>query len=220
MNAHKHIDEYYKQHEELFHKASLTTIFGDPASGKTFAIQRLLPRLLANRANSTLTIIDGKGCGEWEHYKNVIDGYEDLEAVRDFFKSLADSVRYQLQSGETENHLVIVDESLTIFDRFGRSRESFDLLEEINKHITYVVKRARPTGVRIVLMSQRATFESIPTHVLQNASIRIAFRLEDEEREHRALGWIAEPSPSNIDYEDLGLAVVKTEVTDRELVQF
>lgn len=213
------IDEYYNNNSKMFRDAGLITAFGRPGSGKTLAIQKFV-NTIVSRTGAEVTIIDGKGGIDWDIYKDVVSVHENLEEVRDVFKELAESVRYQLQSGVRENKLIVVDEAQELFDKHGATKTEFALKEEINKHLTYVSKRARSTGVRVILISQKATFDSIPSHLAANAGIRIAFRLDTKIQAEAALGDIEGISPLDIGYDERGLAVVASDFGSRELVQF
>lgn len=223
-------------------------IGGIPGSGKTAGCTSfLLPLALSDDVD--LTILDGKGGGDWEAYEPaadiVVSGDEDLEPIRDVLlgavQEMQDRVgtnRAKLGESNFWNvplevrraqgvpfKLIVIDECQGLFETAGRSKDEKEVMGEILRAVTSLVKRGRSAGVCVVLMTQKPTSEALPTAIRDNAGLRVAFRLTTSEGERAVLGMMPDddidvPRPTRIPDKRLGGAVMASDTGGLVEVRF
>lgn len=231
-----------------FGDSSGMVVGGIPGSGKTAGLTSfLLPMALSEHVE--LSIIDGKGGTDWSSYESVaanfIAGDEELEPIRDFLKEFHEEMITRVQTqksllGESnfwnvtaderlkaglKFKLLVIDECQGVFEKAGRSKEEKELLEEIFRYLSAVVKRGRSAGFFAVFITQKPTAEALPTAIRDNAGLRIAFRLQTTQAESAVLGVSAAdgldmPRATDIPADRKGGAVLGTDTGTYEQVRF
>jgi hypothetical protein len=231
-----------------FGDSSGMVVGGIPGSGKTAGLTSfLLPMALSEYVD--LSIIDGKGGTDWSSYESVastyISGDEELEPIRDFLKEFHSDMVKRVQTqkellGESnfwnvsaderlaaglKFKLLVIDECQGVFEKTGRSKEEKELLEEIFRYLSAIVKRGRSAGFFAVFITQKPTAEALPTAIRDNAGLRIAFRLQTTQAETAVLGVSASdgldiPRATEIPSDRKGGAVLGTDTGTYESVRF
>lgn len=231
-----------------FGDSSGMVVGGIPGSGKTAGLTSfLLPMALSDYVD--LAIIDGKGGTDWSSYEPVashyISGDEELEPIRDFLKDFHEEMVSRVQTqkerlGESnfwnvtaderlaaglKFKLLVIDECQGVFEKAGRSKEEKELLEEIFRYLSAIVKRGRSAGFFAVFITQKPTAEALPTAIRDNAGLRIAFRLQTTQAETAVLGVSAAdgldmPRATEIPSDRKGGAVLGTDTGTYEQVRF
>lgn len=231
-----------------FGDSSGMVVGGIPGSGKTAGLTSfLLPMALSEYVD--MSIIDGKGGTDWSSYESVastyISGDEELEPIRDFLKEfhaemvqrvqsqkelLGESNFWNVSADERLNaglkfKLLVIDECQGVFETAGRSKEEKELLGEIFRYLSAIVKRGRSAGFFAVFITQKPTAEALPTAIRDNAGLRIAFRLQTTQAETAVLGVSSSdgldmPKATEIPSERKGGAVLGTDTGEFESVRF
>lgn len=231
-----------------FGDSSGMVVGGLPGSGKTAGTTTfLLPLALSEYVN--LSIIDGKGGDDWTAYEGVsqrfIRGDEDLVVIRDFLKEHHDkmvervatnreklgesnfwnvSAEQRLKAG-LKFELLVIDECQGLFETQGQTKENKDLIAEITRYCSILVKRGRSAGFCVIYMTQRPTADSLPTGIRDNSGLRVAFRVSTSVAETAVLGTVPEdslntPRAMAIPMERKGGAVLANDKGELEAVRF
>lgn len=194
-----------------FGDVSGMVVGGIPGSGKTAGVTSfLLPLALSDDVE--LTIIDGKGGDDWSAYRpaaaQFISGDENLEAIRDAlndaYEDMQDRVATNKQKLGQSNFwnvdaatrrqagvpfkLIIIDECQGLFEQSGRDKDEKQLMGEILRSASGLVKRGRSAGVCVVFMTQKPTSDALPTAIRDNAALRLSFRLTTTQAAQAVLG--------------------------------
>lgn len=242
------INSFGEEQSITFGDSSGMVVGGIPGSGKTAGLTSfLLPMALSEYVD--LSIIDGKGGQDWTNYSDVahtfIAGDEELEPIRDFLADFHTQMLAQMQSmkklvGQSnfwnvsaeerlaaglKFQLLVIDECQGIFETAGRSKEEKELLGEIFRYLSAIVKRGRSAGFFAVFITQKPTAEALPTAIRDNAGLRIAFRLQTSQAETAVLGMSANdgiemPRAVEIPASRKGGAVIGTDSGGFEAVRF
>lgn len=242
------VNAFGKKMSITFGDSSGMVVGGVPGSGKTAGITSfLLPLALSEFVN--LSIIDGKGGSDWSAYEQVastyISGDDDLEPIRDFMKAhyemMVNRVKMQKQLLGQSNfwnvsakqrlaaglkfELLVIDECQGLFEGNGRTKEEKEMMAEILRYSSAMVKRGRSAGVFVIFITQKPTQDSLPTAIRDNSGLRLSFRLTTSSAEAAVLGAMPDtggvvPHATAIPAARKGGAVLGTESGDFEEVRF
>lgn len=242
------INSFGEERSITFGDSSGMVVGGIPGSGKTAGLTSfLLPMALSEYVD--LSIIDGKGGADWTNYSDVaqtfISGDDDLVPIRDFLRDfyeemvsrvatmkdlIGNSNFWNISAAERlaaglRFKLLVIDECQGVFETAGRSKEEKELLGEIFRYLSAIVKRGRSAGFFAVFITQKPTAEALPTAIRDNAGLRIAFRLQTSQAENAVLGVSASdgiemPRAVEIPASRKGGAVIGTDSGGFEAVRF
>jgi DNA segregation ATPase FtsK/SpoIIIE, S-DNA-T family len=190
-------------------EVSGVVVAGLAGFGKTMLVAHLVGQLAPSPAVQ-LVLIDGKGGPDYHHLtpRAWLAAKDDLGEVREVLRrvhrlmldrqaavarvlGVADawhvgpSVRWPLV-------LVVIDEAHTFFhERKGTAPEvkaHNALVAELTRLVEELVRKGRNVAVQVVLLTQRATADAIPTRVRDNCQVAICFATRTLDGAVAALG--------------------------------
>jgi DNA segregation ATPase FtsK/SpoIIIE, S-DNA-T family len=177
--------------------------------GKTMLVAHLLGQLAPSPAVQ-LVLVDGKGGPDYDHLvpRAWLHAKDDLTNVRDVLRRV-----HRLMSdrqaaiarilGVTDAWhlgpspswplvLVVVDEAHTFFhERKGTAAEvkaHNTLVAETSRLVEELVRKGRNVAVQVLLLTQRATADAIPTRIRDNCQVAISFATRTVDGAVAALG--------------------------------
>ncbi|AMU74713.1 hypothetical protein BAB79_08680 [Mycobacteroides abscessus] len=192
---------------------------GVPGSGKTVALSSWLTSLALSPLTQ-LAVVDGKGGGDWAHWRQRAWLYSDsdnLGEVCELLRTVHNLMTARLRSATTvlgrSNTwdggftpgwplvVLVVDECQTVLDGMGLGKDDKAVVAEITRIVSSLIRRGRSAGMICVLATQKADASSIPTVIRDNAALRACFAVKTNEAAVAVLGpsaWGAEGSPLEI----------------------
>jgi S-DNA-T family DNA segregation ATPase FtsK/SpoIIIE len=177
--------------------------------GKTMLVAHLLGQLAPSPAVQ-FVLVDGKGGPDYDHLvpRAWLHAKDDLTEVRDVLRRV-----HRLMSdrqaaiarvlGVTDAWhlgpspswplvLVVIDEAHTFFhERKGSAAEvkaHNALVAETARLVEELVRKGRNVAVQVVLLTQRATADAIPTRIRDNCQVAISFATRTVDGAVAALG--------------------------------
>lgn len=182
-------------------------VSGAPGSGKTVLLKRLLRSWAAGGA--LIAVIDGKRGGDFAsltQYVKVVDGelessVEMLTQVHEYMMRRYDAMKRlgitdfweREPSKRPPLAVVVVDEAQTLLDATGATKEEKEQVARCTRLIRDLVKLGRAAGVVVVLATQKATADSIPTGLRDAMQIRVTGFQTTAEAYKAALGESVDP---------------------------
>lgn len=178
------------------------TIGGLPGKGKTTTCMHWLLQL-GKLKNVQLMVIDGKGGGDYEAWKDRSWRYvqDDLTRTRDALREAYELMRLRQ---ETVHELlktrdawtvpmadwfplvvVVVDECQTLFTVKGHDRE---IAEQCSYYVEQLIRRGRSVMFMTLLLTQKQTHDAIPTSIRDNCEWGLCFPVRTSEAAVAALG--------------------------------
>jgi S-DNA-T family DNA segregation ATPase FtsK/SpoIIIE len=177
--------------------------------GKTMLVAHLLGQLAPSPAMQ-FVLVDGKGGPDYDRLvpRAWLSAKDDLEQVRDALRQvhrlmldrqaniaqvlavtdawhLGPSVGWPLV-------LVMVDEAHTFFhERKGTSPEvkaHNALVAELSRLVEELIRKGRNVAIQVMLLTQRATGDAIPTRIRDNCQVAISFATRTVDGAVAALG--------------------------------
>jgi DNA segregation ATPase FtsK/SpoIIIE, S-DNA-T family len=177
--------------------------------GKTMLVAHLLGQLAPSPAVQ-FVLIDGKGGPDYDQLvpRAWLSAKDDLEQVRDVLRRLHRLMLDRQASiarvlGVTDAwHLgpspswplivVVVDEAHTFFhERKGTSPEvkaHNALVAETSRLVEELIRKGRNVAIQVMLLTQRATGDAIPTRIRDNCQVAISFATRTVDGAVAALG--------------------------------
>lgn len=192
---------------------------GEPGSGKTGS---LLPVFEGMADRAELMVFDGKAQRDLHplrHIASVYDRTGDLSAPLETLRELerlrvlrGDALYESIGApnfwnvGKADRDRIgikpifcILDEAQTWLDPTGAVDKAQKAVQsEIAMLVRTLVQKGRSAGIVMVLTTQKPTADSIPTIIRDNASVRIAFKVNADEATKAILGSITDPNPAAI----------------------
>jgi S-DNA-T family DNA segregation ATPase FtsK/SpoIIIE len=112
--------------------------------------------------------------------------------------------------------LVIVDEAHTFLNETKNDKERNKLTEEISRILEELIRKGRNVAIQVVLATQKATGDAIPTRIRDNCQVAISFAQRTSEASVAALGSdiadYPEAHPRRLQHPDyIGVASMVTE---------
>jgi DNA segregation ATPase FtsK/SpoIIIE, S-DNA-T family len=177
--------------------------------GKTMLVAHLLGQLAPSPAVQ-FVLIDGKGGPDYDRLfpRAWLSAKDDLTEVRDVLRQV-----HRLMVGRQGSiaqvlgvtdawHLgpspswplvvVVIDEAHTFFhERKGTSPEvkaHNALVAEVSRLVEELVRKARNVAIQVMLLTQRATGDAIPTRIRDNCQVAISFATRTLDGAVAALG--------------------------------
>jgi S-DNA-T family DNA segregation ATPase FtsK/SpoIIIE len=190
-------------------EVSGVVVAGLAGFGKTMLVAHLLGQLAASPAVQ-LVLIDGKGGPDYDHLfpRAWLSAKDDLTDVRDVLRQvhrlmvdrqgaiasvlgvtdawhLGPSIRWPLV-------VVVIDEAHTFFhERKGTSPEVKShnaLVAELSRLVEELIRKGRNVAIQVMLLTQRATGDAIPTRIRDNCQVAISFATRTVDGAVAALG--------------------------------
>jgi DNA segregation ATPase FtsK/SpoIIIE, S-DNA-T family len=190
-------------------EVSGSVVGGLAGFGKTMLVAHLLGQLAPSPAVQ-FVLIDGKGGPDYNRLvpRAWLAAKDDLEQVRDVLRqvhrlmldrqaSIASvlGVTDAWHLGPSESWplvVVVVDEAHTFFhERKGTSPEvkaHNALVAELSRLVEELVRKGRNVAVQVMLLTQRATGDAIPTRIRDNCQVAISFAARTIDGAVAALG--------------------------------
>jgi S-DNA-T family DNA segregation ATPase FtsK/SpoIIIE len=177
--------------------------------GKTMLVAHLLGQLAPSPAVQ-FVLIDGKGGPDYDRLmpRAWLHAKDDLDQVRDVLRQVHRLMVDRQASiaqvlGVTDAwHLgpspswplivVVVDEAHTFFhERKGTSPEvkaHNALVAELSRLVEELIRKGRNVAIQVMLLTQRATGDAIPTRIRDNCQVAISFATRTVDGAVAALG--------------------------------
>src|SRR5918993_1671230 len=190
-------------------EVSGTVIGGLAGFGKTMLVAHLLGQL-APSAAVQFVLIDGKGGPDYDRLvlRSWLSAKDDLGQVRDVLRQvhrlMADRQASIAQVlGVTDAWhvgpspswplvVVVIDEAHTFFhERKGTSPEvkaHNALVAELSRLVEELIRKGRNVAIQVMLLTQRATGDAIPTRIRDNCQVAISFATRTLDGAVAALG--------------------------------
>jgi S-DNA-T family DNA segregation ATPase FtsK/SpoIIIE len=177
--------------------------------GKTMLVAHLLGQLAPSEAVQ-FVLVDGKGGPDYDQLtpRAWLSAKDDLDRVRDVLRRvhrlMADRQASIAQVlGVTDAWhvgpspswplvLVVVDEAHTFFhERKGTSPEvkaHNAVVAELSRLVEELIRKGRNVAIQVMLLTQRATGDAIPTRIRDNCQVAISFATRTLDGAVAALG--------------------------------
>jgi S-DNA-T family DNA segregation ATPase FtsK/SpoIIIE len=177
--------------------------------GKTMLVAHLLGQLAPSGAVQ-FVLIDGKGGPDYDRLmpRAWLSAKDDLDQVRDVLRQVHRLMVDRQASiaqvlGETDAWhlgpskswplvLVMIDEAHTFFhERKGTSPEvkaHNALVAELSRLVEELIRKGRNVAIQVMLLTQRATGDAIPTRIRDNCQVAISFATRTLDGAVAALG--------------------------------
>jgi S-DNA-T family DNA segregation ATPase FtsK/SpoIIIE len=190
-------------------EVSGTVVGGLAGFGKTMLVAHLLGQLAPSPAVQ-FVLIDGKGGPDYDRLfpRAWLHAKDDLGEVRDALRRVHRLMIHRQGTiaqvlGVTDAwHLgpspswplvvVVVDEAHTFFhERKGTSPEvkaHNTLVAELSRLVEELIRKGRNVAIQVMLLTQRATGDAIPTRIRDNCQVAISFATRTVDGAVAALG--------------------------------
>ena len=190
-------------------EVSGVVIGGLAGFGKTMLVAHLLGQLAPSPAIQ-FVLIDGKGGPDYDRLtpRAWLSAKDDLDQVRDVLRQVHRLMVDRQASiaqvlGVTDAwHLgpsptwplviVVIDEAHTFFhERKGTSPEvkaHNALVAELSRLVEELIRKGRNVAIQVMLLTQRATGDAIPTRIRDNCQVAISFATRTVDGAVAALG--------------------------------
>jgi DNA segregation ATPase FtsK/SpoIIIE, S-DNA-T family len=190
-------------------EVSGSVVGGLAGFGKTMLVAHLLGQLAPSPAVQ-FVLIDGKGGPDYDRLvpRAWLAAKDDLEQVRDVLRQVHRLMIDRQASisqvlGVTDAWhlgpspswplvLVVIDEAHTFFhERKGTSPEvkaHNALVAELSRLVEELIRKGRNVAIQVMLLTQRATGDAIPTRIRDNCQVAISFATRTVDGAVAALG--------------------------------
>jgi S-DNA-T family DNA segregation ATPase FtsK/SpoIIIE len=190
-------------------EVSGSVVGGLAGFGKTMLVAHLLGQLAPSPAVQ-FVLIDGKGGPDYDRLipRAWLSAKDDLEQVRDVLRQVhrlmldRQGAIAQVLGLTDAWHigpspswplvLVVIDEAHTFFhERKGTSAEvkaHNALVAELSRLVEELIRKGRNVAVQVMLLTQRATGDAIPTRIRDNCQVAISFATRTVDGAVAALG--------------------------------
>jgi S-DNA-T family DNA segregation ATPase FtsK/SpoIIIE len=190
-------------------EVSGSVVAGLAGFGKTMLVAHLVGQLAPSPAVQ-FVLIDGKGGPDYDRLfpRAWLSAKDDLDQVRDVFRQVhrlmldRQATIAQVLGVTDAWHLgpsptwplvvVIIDEAHTFFhERKGTSAEvkaHNALVAELSRLVEELIRKGRNVAIQVLLLTQRATGDAIPTRIRDNCQVAISFATRTVDGAVAALG--------------------------------
>lgn len=221
----RYMEQYFEANREVLSSGGLAIFVGASGSGKTRGLQKWTEQLL-EKEGATASIVDGKGGADWLDYEEeaetFINGgrnlFEIFALVESFHEMLDDDER--IGSGKLD--VLVVDETYSLFDISHRSVSEAILIDHMLRMLKNISQHGKQYGVQLVLSTQKANQDTMPSHLVREATAKVLFRLNRFQDEHYLRGKLDDDAlkATHIPRDPMGQAIIVLNGDDGELVQF
>jgi hypothetical protein len=190
-------------------EVSGSVVAGLAGFGKTMLVAHLLGQLAPSPAVQ-FVLIDGKGGPDYDRLfpRAWLSAKDDLEKVRDVLRQVhglmvsRQGAIAQVLGVADAWHVgpspswplvtVVIDEAHTFFhERKGTSPEvkaHNALVAELSRLVEELIRKGRNVAIQVMLLTQRATGDAIPTRIRDNCQVAISFATRTVDGAVAALG--------------------------------
>jgi DNA segregation ATPase FtsK/SpoIIIE, S-DNA-T family len=190
-------------------EVSGSVVGGLAGFGKTMLVAHLLGQLAPSPAVQ-FVLVDGKGGPDYDGLipRAWLSAKDDLDQVRDVFRHVhrlmldRQATIAQVLGVTDAWHLgpspswplvlVVIDEAHTFFhERKGTSPEvkaHNALVAELSRLVEELIRKGRNVAIQVMLLTQRATGDAIPTRIRDNCQVAISFATRTVDGAVAALG--------------------------------
>src|SRR5215213_1003764 len=190
-------------------EVSGTVVGGLAGFGKTMLVAHLLGQLAPSPAVQ-FVLIDGKGGPDYDRLfpRAWLSAKDDLPQVRDVLRQVhrlmldRQAAIAQVLGVTDAWHLgpsaswpllvIVIDEAHTFFhERKGTSPEvkaHNALVAELSRLVEELIRKGRNVAIQVMLLTQRATADAIPTRIRDNCQVAISFATRTLDGAVAALG--------------------------------
>jgi S-DNA-T family DNA segregation ATPase FtsK/SpoIIIE len=190
-------------------EVSGSVVGGLAGFGKTMLVAHLLGQLAPSPAVQ-FVLIDGKGGPDYDHLfpRAWLSAKDDLGRVRDVLRQVhrlmvdRQGAIAQVLGVTDAWHLgpspswplvvVVIDEAHTFFhERKGTSPEvkaHNALVAELSRLVEELIRKGRNVAIQVMLLTQRATGDAVPTRIRDNCQVAISFATRTVDGAVAALG--------------------------------
>jgi DNA segregation ATPase FtsK/SpoIIIE, S-DNA-T family len=190
-------------------EVSGTVVGGLAGFGKTMLVAHLLGQLAPSPAVQ-FVLVDGKGGPDYDRLfrRAWLSAKDDLDQVRDVLRRVhrlmvdRQSAIAQVLGVTDAWHLgpspswplivVVIDEAHTFFhERKGTSAEvkaHNAVVAELSRLVEELIRKGRNVAIQVMLLTQRATGDAIPTRIRDNCQVAISFATRTLDGAVAALG--------------------------------
>jgi DNA segregation ATPase FtsK/SpoIIIE, S-DNA-T family len=190
-------------------EVSGSVVGGLAGFGKTMLVAHLLGQLAPSPAVQ-FVLVDGKGGPDYDRLtpRAWLSAKDDLQQVRDVFRQVHRLMVDRQASiaqvlGVTDAWhvgpspswpliLVVIDEAHTFFhERKGTSAEvkaHNAVVAELSRLVEELIRKGRNVAIQVLLLTQRATGDAIPTRIRDNCQVAISFATRTVDGAVAALG--------------------------------
>jgi DNA segregation ATPase FtsK/SpoIIIE, S-DNA-T family len=190
-------------------EVSGTVVGGLAGFGKTMLVAHLLGQLAPSPAVQ-FVLVDGKGGPDYDRLTSRawLSAKDDLDQVRDVLRRVhrlmldRQGAIAQVLGVTDAWHLgpspswplvvVVIDEAHTFFhERKGTSPEvkaHNALVAELSRLVEELIRKGRNVAIQVMLLTQRATGDAIPTRIRDNCQVAISFATRTVDGAVAALG--------------------------------
>jgi DNA segregation ATPase FtsK/SpoIIIE, S-DNA-T family len=190
-------------------EVSGSVVGGLAGFGKTMLVAHLLGQLAPSPAVQ-FVLVDGKGGPDYDHLfpRAWLSAKDDLTAVRDVLRQVhrlmvdRQGAIAQVLGVTDAWHLgptpswplvvVVIDEAHSFFhERKGTSPEvkaHNALVAELSRLVEELIRKGRNVAIQVMLLTQRATGDAIPTRIRDNCQVAISFATRTVDGAVAALG--------------------------------
>jgi DNA segregation ATPase FtsK/SpoIIIE, S-DNA-T family len=190
-------------------EVSGSVVGGLAGFGKTMLVAHLLGQLAPSPAVQ-FVLIDGKGGPDYDHLfpRAWLSAKDDLGEIRDALRQVHRLMVDRQTSiapvlGVTDAWhvgpspswplvVVVIDEAHTFFhERKGTSPEvkaHNALVAELSRLVEELIRKGRNVAIQVMLLTQRATGDAIPTRIRDNCQVAISFATRTVDGAVAALG--------------------------------
>jgi S-DNA-T family DNA segregation ATPase FtsK/SpoIIIE len=200
-------------------EVSGTVVGGLAGFGKTMLVAHLLGQLAPSPAVQ-FVLIDGKGGPDYDRLtaRAWLAAKDDLDQVRDVLRRVHRLMLHRQGAiaqvlGVTDAWhvgpspswplvVVVVDEAHTFFhERKGTSPEvkaHNAVVAELSRLVEELIRKGRNVAIQVMLLTQRATGDAIPTRIRDNCQVAISFATRTVDGAVAALGGGDPPAPRRL----------------------
>jgi S-DNA-T family DNA segregation ATPase FtsK/SpoIIIE len=198
-------------------EVSGSVVGGLAGFGKTMLVAHLLGQLTPSPAVQ-FVLVDGKGGPDYDHLfpRAWLSAKDDLTAVRDVLRQVhrlmidRQGAIAQVLGVTDAWHLgptpswplvvVVIDEAHSFFhERKGTSPEvkaHNALVAELSRLVEELIRKGRNVAIQVMLLTQRATGDAIPTRIRDNCQVAISFATRTVDGAVAALGRRSASTPT------------------------
>jgi S-DNA-T family DNA segregation ATPase FtsK/SpoIIIE len=198
-------------------EVSGSVVGGLAGFGKTMLVANLLGQLAPSPAVQ-FVLIDGKGGPDYDRLflRAWLSAKDDLSQVRDVLRQVhrlmvdRQGAIAQVLGVSDAWHLgpspswpllvVVIDEAHTFFhERKGTSPEvkaHNALVAELSRLVEELIRKGRNVAIQVMLLTQRATGDAIPTRIRDNCQVAISFATRTVDGAVAALGRRSASTPT------------------------
>jgi DNA segregation ATPase FtsK/SpoIIIE, S-DNA-T family len=203
----------------IVHVGTGYDVAGLAGFGKTMLVAHLLGQLAPSPAVQ-FVLIDGKGGPDYDRLmpRAWLSAKDDLNQVRDVLRQVhrlmldRQAAIASVLGGTDAWHLgpspswplvvVIIDEAHTFFhERKGTSPEvkaHNALVAELSRLVEELIRKGRNVAIQVMLLTQRATGDAIPTRIRDNCQVAISFANPHRRRRRGRAGRGDPPAPRHL----------------------